>query len=279
MPIIETNENRFERDIESFFISPEGGYTKSNDTYNAKVGLYVDTLINFVKATQEREWAVFENQNKIDTVGKFCNAFNNACDNDGLLHVLRYGFKHRGITFRVCYFKPESSLNQTAAIQYAANKVDCIRQWHYSAENNKSVDMILALNGIPVFAFELKNQYTGQTVENAKIQWMYDRNPREICFQFNKRLLAYFCVDHIEAWMTTKLCGNETYFLPFNQGSAGAGNDGGKGNPPNPDGYPTSYLWETVFQKDSMMDILQKFMSLQKNKLIFPRFHQLDVVR
>ena len=101
----------------------------------------------------------------------------------------------------------------------------------------------------------------------------------DICFQFNKRILAYFCVDLNQAWMTTKLAGEHTYFLPFNQGSNGAGNDGGKGNPANPDGYPTDYLWKKVFQADSMMDIIQKFISLQGDRLIFPRYHQMDVVR
>ena len=197
----------------------------------------------------------------------------------GLVYVLRHGFKHRGIKFRVCYFKPESSLNQTAVALYAKNHVACYRQWHYSSDNNKSVDMVLVLNGIPIFAFELKNQYTGQNVDDAKRQWTYDRDPREICFQFNKRILGYFAVDHLEVWMTTKLAGKETYFLPFNQGSNGAGHDGGKGNPPNDSGYPTAYLWEQVFQKDSMIDILQKFIHVEKNKLIFPRYHQLDVVR
>lgn len=109
--------------------------------------------------------------------------------------------------------------------------------------------MVLVLNGIPVFAFELKNQYTSQNVDNAKRQWMYDRDPREICFQFNKRILGYFCVDHTEVWMATKLAGKDTFFLPFNQGSAGAGRDGGKGNPANPNGYPTEYLWEQVSRK------------------------------
>ena len=113
--------------------------------------------------------------------------------------------------------------------------------------------MVLVLNGIPVFAFELKNQYTGQSVDNAMRQWMYDRDPREVCFQFNKRVLAYFCVDHTDVMMTTKLAGKRTYFLPFNQGSNGAGNDGGRGNPANPNGYPTSYLWEYVFEKDSIL--------------------------
>ena len=296
MSVDATNEKRFEDDISSFFLSPAGGYTWNGDVYDPKLGLFPDTLIRFMQRTQPKEWARFENVNQIDTVRKFCNALNNACDMDGLISVLRHGFKHRGIKFRVCYFRPESSLNQTAAELYAANEITCNRQWFYSADSQKSVDMVLAVNGIPVFAFELKNQYTGQTVDNAKTQWMYDRDPREICFQFNKRILGFFAMDHTEVWMTTKLDKTDTRFLPFNQGSAGAGRDGGKGNPPNPDGYPTAYLWEQVFQKDSMMDILQKFIHLQeveekkllpdgtekkskKQYLIFPRYHQLDVVR
>ena len=273
------NERRFEENIEAAFLSAAGGYVKGNDTYDARAGLYVETLINFIRKTQPREWARFETVNKSDTVKKFCAAFNNACDMSGLLDVLRHGFKHRGIKFRVCYFKPESTLNRTTAAQYAKNHVACYRQWHYSADNNRSVDMVLVLNGIPIFAFELKNQYTGQNVDNAKKQWSYDRDPREICFQFNKRILGYFAIDHLEVWMTTKLAGKDTNFLPFNQGSNGAGHDGGKGNPPNSKNYPTAYLWEQVFQKDSMIDILQKFIHVEKDKLIFPRYHQLDVVR
>ena len=273
------NERRFEENIEAAFLSAAGGYVKGNDTYDARAGLYVETLINFIRKTPPREWARFETVNKSDTVKKFCAAFNNACDMSGLLDVLRHGFKHRGIKFRVCYFKPESTLNRTTAAQYAKNHVACYRQWHYSADNNRSVDMVLVLNGIPIFAFELKNQYTGQNVDNAKKQWSYDRDPREICFQFNKRILGYFAIDHLEVWMTTKLAGKDTNFLPFNQGSNGAGHDGGKGNPPNSKNYPTAYLWEQVFQKDSMIDILQKFIHVEKDKLIFPRYHQLDVVR
>lgn len=276
---MDVTEKRFESDIEAFFVSPEGGYTKTTDKYDPKLGLYPGTLINFIERTQPKEWARFKNMNAVDPVKKFCLAFNNACDTFGILDVLRHGFKHRGVSFRVCYFMPESSLNERDAANYKQNIFNCIRQWHYSADNNKSVDMLLAVNGIPVFAFELKNQFTGQSVENARKQWKTDRDPREICFQFNKRILAFFCVDLAEAWMTTKLDGDKTFFLPFNQGSNGAGNDGGKGNPPNPDGYPTDYLWKDVFRADSMMDIIQKFISLQGGRLIFPRFHQLDVVR
>lgn len=275
-----TNEKRLEEDIESFFLTEQGGYTKTADTYDPALGLYVNTLIAFVKATQPKEWTRFENTCNSDPVRKFCNAFNNACDSLGLIAVLRHGFKHRGITFRVCYFRPESHLNKTATALYEQNVCNVVRQWHYSADNNKSVDMVLVLNGIPVFALELKNQYTGQTVDNAMQQWMYDRDPREICFQFNKRILAYFCVDQTDVYMTTKLAKGDTYFLPFNQGSNGAGNDGGKGNPANPNGYPTAYLWENVLRKESALDIIQKFIHCKDNKvLIFPRYHQLDVVR
>lgn len=281
MPITDTTERRFESDIESFLISPEGGYTRTADAYDPAAGLYTDTLIRFVKDTQPREWARFENTCGSDPVRKFVLAFSNACEADGLLAVLRHGFKHRGITFRVCYFKPESHLNKTANDLYGRNICNCVRQWYYSAENRNSVDMVLVLNGIPVVALELKNQYTGQTVDNAKRQWMYDRDPRETCFQFNRRILAYYCVDHTEAWMTTKLAKGDTFFLPFNQGSGGAGHDGGAGNPANPDGYPTAYLWENVLQKDSLLDIVQKFIHYDKKakRLIFPRYHQLDVVR
>ena len=296
MSIDVATEKRFEQDIETFMLSKEGGYIKTTDTYDVNCGLYIDTLIKFIQETQPKEWARFENANKVNPVNKFIQAFNLACDEYGLLHILRHGFKHRGITFRVCYFRPESSLNQTAINNYNSNVINCNRQWYYSTDCKNSVDMVLVVNGIPVFAFELKNQYTGQTVDNAKRQWMYDRDPREICFQFNKRILTYFCIDHTEVWMATKLAGKDTYFLPFNQGSNGAGCDGGKGNPANPNGYPTAYFWEQVFQKDSMMDILQKFIHLQvkedkklladgsekvtkKKTIIFPRYHQLDVVR
>ena len=239
MSVNDTTEKRFESDIEAFFLSAAGGYTKCEDAYDPKLGLYPDTLIRFIQTSQPKAWQRFVNMNAVDPVRKFCAAFNNACDMNGILDVLRHGFKHRGVPFRVCYFMPESSLNQTDADHYKQNIFHCIRQWYYSATNKNSVDMILVINGIPVFAFELKNQFTGQSVENAKHQWKTDRDPREICFQFNKRILAYFCVDLNQAWMTTKLAGEHTYFLPFNQGSNGAGNDGGKGNPANPDGYPT----------------------------------------
>lgn len=292
MAITETKEKNFEADIESFFISKAGGYKKGDATYDPSCALFKDTFIEFIKKTQPKAWKKFEFAYGNNTEKKFVTFFNDAVERDGILKVMRKGFKCGGVDFKACYFKPESTLNEDDIALYNSNIWHCYRQWFFSADNNKSVDMVLVLNGIPLFAFELKNQLTGQDIRNAEHQWCYDRNPRELCFRFNSRILAFFCVDLRQASMATKLHGEKTFFLPFNQGSNGAGNDGGAGNPANPDGYMTSYIWENVFQRESMMDILQKFINLEiteekkkggktetKKTLIFPRYHQLDVVR
>ena len=299
---IDESEKRFEEFIEAYLISEEGGWTKATDAglrseESRGMNLDIVTLTDFVKSTQPMAWRRFERMCTINPVRQFYKSFENAVTQDGLISVLRYGFKHRGINFRVCYFKPESELNDLAVENYKKNVCQCIRQWHYSEQNTNSIDMLLALNGIPVIAIELKNQLTGQSVDDAKKQWAYNRNPKEPVFGFNKRILAYFACDLYDVYMTTRLDGPMTNFLPFNQGSNGAGRDGGAGNPPNPTGgYVTSYFWENVLQKDNLMDILQKFISYEKTekkevmpdgstnikkteKIIFPRYHQLDVVR
>ena len=304
------NEKQFESDIESFLISNLGGWKKATDagyrrgfqtdgegTPTENYALDINVLCTFVKNTQPIQWALFEKRCKSDPQKKFYNAFQNAVDMNGLVNVLRHGFKHRGQEFRVVYFKPETELNQLSLTHFRENICQCIRQWHYSPRSNNSVDMMLAVNGIPLVAIELKNQLTGQSIDNAITQWMTNRDPREEAFQFNRRILVYFAVDLYRASMTTRLRGSDTVFLPFNQGSNGSGNDGGAGNPQNPGGgYVTAYLWETVLQKDCFLDILQKFISYQREvkkillpdgkqrtdvteKLIFPRYHQLDVVR
>lgn len=296
------SEKTFEEFIESYLISEEGGWAKATDAglrseESRGMNLDIVTLTDFVKSTQPMAWRRFERMCTINPVRQFYKSFENAVTQDGLISVLRYGFKHRGINFRVCYFKPESELNDLAVENYKKNVCQCIRQWHYSEQNTNSIDMLLALNGIPVIAIELKNQLTGQSVDDAKKQWAYNRNPKEPVFGFNKRILAYFACDLYDVCMTTRLDGPMTNFLPFNQGSNGAGRDGGAGNLPNPTGsYVTSYFWENVLQKDNLMDILQKFISYEKTekkevmpdgstnikkteKIIFPRYHQLDVVR
>lgn len=153
------NEKQFESNIEAFLISPDGGYEKATDagyTASSDMALDIHTLVGFVKATQPIMWQRFEKQCNSDPYRKFYKCFEDAVQMDGLLSVMRHGFKHRGMDFKVCYFKPESTLNDVAVKRYEQNVCQCIRQWHYSQQNNNSVDMMLAINGIPVVAIELK---------------------------------------------------------------------------------------------------------------------------
>ena len=294
-------EKNFEENIESFLISAEGGWQKATDAgYNSAEStgkaLDLETLISFVQRTQPRAWARLEKQCNEEPRQHFYKCFEKAVQMYGILHVLRHGFKDRGNDLKVCFFRPESTLNAELMEKYHQNCCQCIRQWHYSESNNNSVDMMFAINGIPILGLELKNQLTGQSIKNGIHQWQNDRDPREPAFKFNHRLLVFMAMDLYECAMTTRLEGKKTFFLPFNQGSNGAGNDGGAGNPPVEGDYVTSYVWRNVLQKDSFLDILQKFIhplrekeaSRQANgtvkeasvkKIIFPRYHQLDVVR
>ena len=311
----QTKEKNLEEDIESFLCSPEGGFFKCDDrhsllyvedgTYQMVGGGYMEhrdraldaaTLVNFIQTTQPKAWDRFERMCNSDSTAKFAKVFNDAVDRLGMVAVLKHGFKHRGIPFKVVFFKPESGLNESAADHYAKNVCRCIRQFHFAETGNQTIDMVLDVNGIPLVGIELKDQFTGQDVENAMRQWREDRDPRCRCLKFNTRMVAFFAVDLENVYMTTKLEGAKTFFLPFNQGSAGAGNDGGAGNPANPDGYATSHLWEVALQKDSLLDIVNKFLHLEvkeeteldargnevkrkKERIIFPRYHQLDSVR
>lgn len=291
---MDDKEKRFEQDIESFLLN-SGGYIKGSiASYNAEKAIDITILIEFIKASQPKQWERYLRNYKEDAENKLYKRLNEEIENNGLIHVLRNGINDRGVKLNIAYFKPESSLNPDTVKLYNDNILTCTRQFAYSIENTNTIDMVLSLNGIPIVALELKNQLKGQSVENAKTQFMYDRNPKELIFQFNKRILVYFAVDLYEVWMTTKLDGKNTFFLPFNQGSNGAGNVGGAGNPENKDGYATSYLWEEVLIKDKLMDIIQRYIHLEvksktviKNgkekkettkRIIFPRYHQLDVV-
>ncbi len=292
---MDTSEKRFESDIESFLLSPAGGYVKGTQaTYDKARALDMAALMAFIEKTQPKAWARFCKVYGNAATDQLYKTFqNNVCEH-GLLHVLRHGVKDRGIALRFCYFAPASDLNADLREKYEANGLTVTRQFYYSTKNRNSVDMVLSLNGIPVVALELKNQFKGQNVEHSMHQYRHDRDPRELLFNFNRRILVYFGADLQNVVMTTKLDGEKTFFLPFNQGSNGAGNVGDGGNPANPDGYPTAYLWERVLQRDSLMSILQRYISLQtteklslvggkqvktsSTKLIFPRYHQLDVV-
>jgi len=291
---MDLKEKRFEQDIESFMLS-HGGYTKGDlSTYDRETAIDLPKLIQYIKATQPKEWQKYERNYGDEAEKRLYKRFQESVELFGLTYILKHGFEDRGAKIKVVSFKENTTLNSSVLEDYNNNIVTCTRQFKYSTENENSIDMVLSINGIPVVALELKDQFTGQSVANAKMQFMTDRNPKEFCFRFDNRFLVYFAVDLYEVAMTTRLNGDKTFFLPFNQGSNGAGNVGGSGNPENPNGYTTAYLWERVLTKDSLLNILQRFLQRVEEetvsyengkevkkksvKLIFPRFHQLDVV-
>lgn len=289
MPDFDVKEKRFEQDIEEYLVT-EGGYQKGDPrAFDREKALDVGTFLRFVRTSQPKAWARFEKIYGADSERQLVERFCREVKMVGLLKVLRQGFTDRGIKFRAVFWKPETSINETTQAQYAANILHCTRQLHYSLHNENSIDMVLFVNGIPVVSMELKCQFTGQDTANAIEQYKLDRASKDPIFAFGQRVLVHFAVDLSNVYMTTRLEGEDTYFLPFNQGSNGAGKVGGKGNPVNPDGYDTAYLWQTVLCKDRLLEILHKYMHLQvdrdpktgavkSERMIFPRYHQLDVV-
>lgn len=290
---METKEKNLENDIEAYLLS--NGYVKGNQsTYDKNKAIDMPVLISFIQATQPKMWQRYVNVYGEKAEKQLYTIFQQNVEQNGLVHVLRYGVKDRGMELRFAYFAPASNLNEELVQKYKSNILTCTRQFSYTSQNKNTIDIVLSLNGIPVVAMELKNQLTGQSVNNAKRQFMYDRDEKEFCFRFNNRFLVYFCVDLYEVAMTTQLQGEKTYFLPFNQGSNGAGNIGDGGNPKCEDGYATSYLWEYVLNPEMLLSIFQRYISKQttesislvngkkvtktKTILIFPRYHQLDVV-
>lgn len=288
MPDFDYKEKRFEQDIEEY-LTTKGGYIKGNPkAFDRSLALDVNTFVSFIKTSQPKAWERFEKIYGADSEKQIVDRFCREVKMVGLLKVFRQGFTDRGIKFRAVFWKPETTINPTAVAQYNANILHCTRQLHYSLHNENSIDIVLFINGIPVVSMELKCQFTGQNTDNAIKQYKFDRATKDTLFEFKNRVLVHFAVDLSNVYMTTRLEGANTFFLPFNQGSNGAGNVGGKGNPVNPDGYDTAYLWEQVLCKERLLEILHKYLHLQieyddkgnvkSERMIFPRFHQLDVV-
>jgi type I restriction enzyme R subunit len=279
-------EKTFEAAIEESLLN-NGDYVKghSND-FDTSLGLFPSYITDFLKASQSKEWDKIANIHKADVEAKVTQRIIRELDLRGTLDVLRKGFTDYGVKFSMAHFKPESSLNPQAEINYNNNHLSITRQLYYEREGKNSLDMVIALNGLPIATIELKNQFTGQDISNAKKQYVFDRDATEPIFQFKKRSLVHFALDTDECSMTTKLAGKNTKYLPFN-----IGHNNGAGNPINKNGYRTSYLWEYVLTKDSLLDIVGKFLHLsvedyelngvkkQKESIIFPRYHQMQVVR
>jgi type I restriction enzyme, R subunit len=286
MPV-DHKERAFEAAIEHHLLTV-AGYAKGDPaTFDRERAIFPTEFVSFVRSTQPDIWQALEKLHGSSTETILLDDLTKALDGQaGPLAVIRHGFKCFGKLVRVAYFAPAHGMNPESKRLYEANRLNITRQVHYSAKNENSIDLTISLNGIPIATAELKNQLSGQNAEHAKHQYRNDRDPRERIFEFKKRAFVHFAVDPDVVWMTTRIEGTKTFFLPFNKG-----NGTGAGNPENPNGYKTAYLWEEVWHRDSLLDILARFLHLQveektvgarkirKETMIFPRYHQLVAVR
>ena len=221
---LDKKEKRFEQDIETFFLSEQGGYVSlKSSQFDLDKCICMDTLCKFIEKTQPKAWAKYVKYYGVSAKDKLYNRLEKCISEQGLLYVLRHGITDLGIKLKICYFKPETSLNDVDVEHYKENILGCTRQFRYSPHNTNTIDMVLSVNGIPVVSLELKNQLTGQDYQCAIEQYKTDRSSKEFCFRLDHRFLVYFAVDLYEVWMTTQLKDSSTYFMPFNQGSNGAG--------------------------------------------------------
>lgn len=294
--MIDLKETNFEQYITNWltehngFIlrgADEAGRPVKDKDYDRALALDLDLLGQFIQATQPNEWARLHEIYGDQALESFAKRLDQELSQIGVLDVLRQGVTDRGVHIELFYRRPNSGFNPDAERLYQTNVFSVMRQVYFSPRDERSVDMVVLLNGIPVVSFELKNQLTGQNVQHAIHQYKTDRQPSDKLFAF-KRALVHFAVDNNLAFMTTKIDGIKTYFLPFNRGD-----NNGAGNPAVEGKFATYYLWEDVFTKDSLAEIIARFMHVtvekkkdpktgridKKETLLFPRYHQRDVVR
>ena len=286
----------YARHSESAFETVVGGHLLANgyisvdrEDFDRERAIFPDIVLAFIRATQKKDWDKLEALHGDKTGEQIITDLCKWMDHNGALATLRHGFKCYGRTLYAAFFKAAHELNPELEERYAKNCLGITRQLHFSPRSEKSLDVTLSLNGIPIVTLELKNALTGQTVEDARRQYKDDRDAREPIFEFKRRTLVHFAVDTESVLMTTRLAGSATQFLPFNKGY-----NGGAGNPPDPTGrtYRTAYLWEEALERDSLLDLLARFLHLQieekrteagskvrRETMIFPRYHQLRAVR
>jgi type I restriction enzyme R subunit len=263
-----------------------GGYRRrvSKDHYDKALCLDPEMALAFIQATQPEEWDSFRRQHGSDARDRFLKRLAQQIRLRGTLDVLRRGIKADGCRFEMACFRPVSGMNPKLERLYQGNIFTVVRQLEYSQRDAKTVDLALFLNGLPIFTAELKNPLTGQNVQSAIRQYSFDRDPREPLFAYG-RCLAHFAVDPDMVYLATHLEGEKTRFTPFNQGR-----NGGAGNPPAWRGFSTAYLWEQVWARDSVLNLIQHFIQdvevedekgrrTGQRMMLFPRYHQLDSVR
>jgi type I restriction enzyme R subunit len=266
-------EKKFEDAIEEWLTSSGAGYAKSKPTdFDLAYGIDTVQLFAFIQETQSEKWTQVVTRyggNEEKARDGFLSRVAKELDNRGTPEVLRTEVSDQGVKIKLAYFRPATSMNDTLAKGYAANRLSVTRQLRYSTRhNNNTIDVALLLNGILVATAELKNPLTGQNVNNAMEQYRNDRDAK--ADPYLARAVVHFAVDPYLVFMTTELAGGDTNFLPFNQGK-----DGGKGNPSSLNDFDTAYLWQTIWSHDVWLDILGRFVQRdEKNRNIFPRYHQ-----
>ncbi|MCB9000336.1 MAG: type I restriction endonuclease subunit R [Bacteroidales bacterium] len=266
---------------ESLYHSGNGYYIGNTNDFNARYAIDENRFWHFLQSTQPDELEKLQRSG--DWQRKILERYDRMVKKYGLLRILRKGLAVDDAHFTLLYQVPMASSSQTVKDNFNRNEFSVTRQVHYNVDNpREAIDMVVFINGLPVATIELKNPWTGQTARvNGIKQYKYDRDNRQPLLNFG-RCIVHFAVDTDEVYMTTRLDGAGTFFLPFNKG-----HNNGKGNPPNPFGHKTAYLWEEVFKRESLANIIQHFVrfdgkptdALSKRTLFFPRYHQLNVVR
>ena len=293
----QTNERAFETYAQHILMT-QGGWTLGNVAeWDKSRALFPAQIIAFLTETQPKLWAEMRALHAAGLEALLLSTLVKELDAKGALHVLRHGFKFYGKTFRLAYFKPAHGANFEILDLFGKNRTTVTRQVPCHPGDNSTVDMVLAVNGLPVATLELKNPGPGgQNWRHAVKQYQETRDPRAPLFDFKKRALVHFAVDPDEVHMTTALSKASTHFLPFNRGSAPGMITCGRGNPQHASGYRTGYFWEEVLERESFLDILGSFMFIEKKNekiddgkggqrlvtretMVFPRYHQLDAVR
>jgi type I restriction enzyme R subunit len=297
------NEFWFEDELCEHLESHGWLYSRNDKGYDRDLALFPTDLFAWLEETQPDAFAqkvkasaspAVQEQARKQLLGRLAQVLDKPfAQGGGTLNALRRGFKDVSTQFDLCQFKPAQQLNPATLERYGKVRLRVMRQVHYSTSGEKSFDLVFFVNGLPVATMEVKTDFT-QSVQDAITQYKKDRTPKdpvtkktEPLLGFGSRALVHFAASNSEVWMTTRLAGDDTVFLPFNMG-----NDGGKGNPANPEGSPSAYLWERVLQRDAWLEIIGKFLHASSRKvtdpvtgevsvresLLFPRFHQWESV-
>ena len=289
-----TTEQAFESSVESMLLGV-GWRAGDRKEWDVERALFPAYACAFIRETQPDEWARMAAAHGGDLESSIVEALARELDLKGTLEVLRHGFRFYGRTFRIAYFAPAHGLNPDALARFERNDLTITRQAPCHRGRGDTIDLLFALNGVPVATCELKNPMTGQTWHDAIRQYRQDRDPDAPLFRFKRRALVHFAADPDEVHMTTRLAGASTSFLPFNRGSSPGSIRCGAGNPLHPSGYRTGYLWQEVLARERFLDIIGSYVFLEtreekvedergvrtvkRETMVFPRYHQLDAVK